>query len=102
MVRGQREGESKATVEVPSVCVQIHKALLECVRKVKDPIQKEAFCRHLNRKLAECVVSAACPDESEMVRAMCSSSGTLSKRKQCQEAQLRLSSCLSFQMSPRD
>ncbi|MQL94035.1 hypothetical protein Taro_026680 [Colocasia esculenta] len=76
-------------------CGALHRALCECHRRVRDPWQREASCRHLNRSLAECLVAAACPEEAEAVRAMCSSVGTSAKRAQCQKAKLDLSVCLS-------
>jgi hypothetical protein len=52
------------------------------------------LCRHLNRALAECVVTMCCPDQTEAVRTLCGSSGTALKRTQCERARIDLSLCL--------
>ncbi|CAN8313797.1 unnamed protein product [Cochlearia groenlandica] len=76
-------------------CDRLQEALLQCHRRMPEGPARNSGCRHLNRALAECVVSEACPEESEAVRSLCSSSGTSLKRKQCDEAKLSLSLCLS-------
>ncbi|KAK9937149.1 hypothetical protein M0R45_013958 [Rubus argutus] len=76
-------------------CDRLQRALSECHRRIKSGPEREAGCRHLNRGLAECLVSVACPDEWEAVRSLCGSGGTELKRTQCQQAQLSLSVCLS-------
>lgn len=76
-------------------CDRFQRALMECHRKIPAGSAREAACKHLNRALAQCLVSLACPDESEAVRSLCSSGGTGLKRTQCQQAQLSLSLCLS-------
>ncbi|RRT79898.1 hypothetical protein B296_00019432 [Ensete ventricosum] len=98
---GGREGDGGGTgVAVPPGCGSLHRALLECHRRAGDPRQQVVLCRHLNRSLAECVVAASCPEESEAVRSLCSSAGTSLKRSQCQRARLALSVCLSFPQPP--
>ncbi|KAK9156275.1 hypothetical protein Sjap_003755 [Stephania japonica] len=76
-------------------CERLQRALVECHRRVPAGPPRAAACRHLNRSLAECVVSIACPGECEAVRSLCSSAGTALKRSQCQRAQLDLSVCIS-------
>ncbi|KAK4794393.1 hypothetical protein SAY86_012387 [Trapa natans] len=76
-------------------CDRLHQALCECHRKIPAGIDREIACRQLNRALAECLVSEACPKEMEAVRSLCSSGGTALKRSQCQQAQLALSICIS-------
>lgn len=76
-------------------CERIYQALTECNRRIPAGIPREAACRHLNRSLAECLVAVACPEESDAVRTLCSSGGTALKRRQCHQAQLSLSVCLS-------
>ncbi|XP_042945608.1 uncharacterized protein LOC122279223 [Carya illinoinensis] len=76
-------------------CERLQLALEECHRKVPIGPARDAACKHLNRALAQCLVSLACPDETEAVRSFCSSGGTATKRAQCQQAQLSLSLCLS-------
>ncbi|KAK9267380.1 hypothetical protein L1049_009805 [Liquidambar formosana] len=82
------------TTSVPE-CQRLHRALIQCHRHIPAGLARESACRHLNRALADCLVSVACPDELEAVRALCSSSGTSLKRSQCQQAQLSLALCLS-------
>ncbi|KAG4946282.1 hypothetical protein AAZX31_15G139400 [Glycine max] len=76
-------------------CERVEKALRECHRRVPAGPSRDSACRHLNQGLAMCLVSLACPGESEAVRTLCSSAGTAHKRHQCQQAQLSLSLCLS-------
>ncbi|KAI3455828.1 hypothetical protein Pfo_012491 [Paulownia fortunei] len=76
-------------------CERLYRALTECHRRIPAGPSREAACRHLNRSLAECLVAVACPEESDAVRTLCSSGGTALKRRQCQQAQLSLSACLS-------
>ncbi|KAK0577852.1 hypothetical protein LWI29_001179 [Acer saccharum] len=76
-------------------CERLQNALIECHRRVSSGPARESACRHLNRALAQCLVSVVCPEESEAVRSMCSSGGTALKRSQCQQAQLSLSLCIS-------
>lgn len=82
------------TVDVHG-CDRLYRALAECHRRIPAGLSREAACRHLNRSLAECLVAVACPQESDAVRSLCSSGGTALKRRQCQQAQLNLSTCLS-------
>ncbi|KAJ6816185.1 uncharacterized protein M6B38_250450 [Iris pallida] len=89
-----REGSEGGAAVQPG-CAALHRALAECHRRSPAGLQREVVCRHLNRSLAECVVSAACPEECEAVRSMCSSAGTAAKRRQCQQAKVSLSLCLS-------
>lgn len=76
-------------------CDHLHQALRDCHRRFSHRHEREISCRHLNRALANCLVSVACPSEFDAVRSLCSSSGTALKRSQCQQAQLSLSICLS-------
>ncbi|KAK7412911.1 hypothetical protein VNO78_04661 [Psophocarpus tetragonolobus] len=76
-------------------CERVEKALRECQRRVPAGPSGDSACRHLNQALAMCLVSLACPEESEAVRTLCSTAGTALKRRQCQQAQLSLSLCLS-------
>ncbi|XP_010518991.1 PREDICTED: uncharacterized protein LOC104798551 [Tarenaya hassleriana] len=76
-------------------CDRLQEALMECHRRVPAVAARRRTCGHLNRALAECIVSEACPEESEAVRSLCSSSGTRLKRRQCNDAQFSLSLCLS-------
>ncbi|GAA0174084.1 hypothetical protein LIER_27547 [Lithospermum erythrorhizon] len=79
----------------PKRCERLHRALTECHRKVAAGPGREAACHHLNRSLAECLVSSCCPNESDAVWSLCSSGGTALKRRQCQQAKVSLSDCLS-------
>ncbi|KAI3935413.1 hypothetical protein MKW98_027553 [Papaver atlanticum] len=72
-------------------CERFHRALCECHKRIPAGPTRDSACRHLNRSLAQCLVSVACPSESEVVRSLCSSGGTSLKRSQCQQAQLSLS-----------
>ncbi|KAI3965820.1 hypothetical protein MKX01_010777 [Papaver californicum] len=72
-------------------CERFHQALCECHKRIPAGPTRDSACRHLNRSLAQCLVSVACPSESEVVRSLCSSGGTSLKRSQCQQAQLSLS-----------
>ncbi|KAF3454303.1 hypothetical protein FNV43_RR04750 [Rhamnella rubrinervis] len=82
-------------------CERLQRALLECHRRIPAGRMRESACRHLNRAMAQCLVSAVCPDECEAVQSLCSSAGTALKRSQCQQAQLSLSVCLSpHQLNP--
>ncbi|OAY26569.1 hypothetical protein MANES_16G057400v8 [Manihot esculenta] len=83
------------STSVPVECQRLHQALCECHRRVSPGLEREVSCRHLNRALAQCVVSVACPEELEVVRSLCASGGTALKRSQCQRAQLSLSVCLA-------
>ncbi|XP_021294866.1 uncharacterized protein LOC110424593 [Herrania umbratica] len=76
-------------------CKRLQKALCECHQRFGPGATRDAACRHLNRALAECLVSVLCPAESEAVRTLCASGGTRLKRSQCQEARLSLSVCIS-------
>ncbi|KAI4306036.1 hypothetical protein L6164_029351 [Bauhinia variegata] len=76
-------------------CERLQQALLDCHRRIPSGPGRDTACRHLNHALAKCLVSLACPEESEAVRSLCSSGGTALKRSQCQQAQLSLSICLS-------
>ncbi|XP_056163068.1 uncharacterized protein LOC115689494 [Syzygium oleosum] len=76
-------------------CERLHRALSECHRRVPSDLARASACRHLNSALAQCLVSEACPDESEAVRSLCASGGTALKRSQCRQAQLDLSVCLA-------
>ncbi|KAL5097926.1 hypothetical protein RYX36_002253 [Vicia faba] len=75
-------------------CERLQRALLECHRRVPSGPGQNFACRHLNNAFAVCVVSLACPEESDAVRNLCSSAGTALKRRQCQQAQISLSVCL--------
>ncbi|KAK7329499.1 hypothetical protein VNO77_23669 [Canavalia gladiata] len=76
-------------------CERMERALRECHRRVPSGPSRDSACRHLNHAFAMCLVSLACPHESDAVRALCSTAGTALKRHQCQQAQLSLSLCLS-------
>ncbi|KAJ0097509.1 hypothetical protein Patl1_27181 [Pistacia atlantica] len=77
-------------------CDRLQKALCECHKRVGSSSRtRDSACRHLNRALVQCLVSEACPEESEAVRSLCASGGTALKRSQCQQAQLSLSVCIS-------
>ncbi|KAK4352759.1 hypothetical protein RND71_028277 [Anisodus tanguticus] len=76
-------------------CNRLYTALIGCHRRFAVGREREIACRHINRSLAECMVAVICPDESDAVRSLCSSGGTALKRRQCREAQLSLSICLS-------
>ncbi|EEF47939.1 uncharacterized protein LOC8285413 [Ricinus communis] len=80
-------------------CERLYQALCECHRRIPAGQGREVSCRHLNRGLAECLVSVVCPEESEAVRSLCNSGGTALKRSQCRQAQLSLSICLSSHQS---
>ncbi|XVF25386.1 hypothetical protein REPUB_Repub13aG0208500 [Reevesia pubescens] len=77
-------------------CERLQKALCECHRRFGPGATRDAACQHLNRALAECLVTVVCPEESETVRTLCGSGGTQLKRSQCQQAQLSLSVCISY------
>jgi hypothetical protein len=81
-------------------CETLQKALLDCHRRIPSGQGRNSACRHLNNALAICLVSLACPDESEAVRTLCSSAGTGLKRRQCQQAQISLSLCLDSHSNP--
>ncbi|XP_004487808.1 uncharacterized protein [Cicer arietinum] len=81
-------------------CEGLHRSLLECHRRVPSGPARNSACRHLNHAFAVCLVSLACPQESEAVRTLCSSAGTALKRRQCQQAQLSLSFCLDSHSNP--
>ncbi|KAK4399526.1 hypothetical protein Sango_1428100 [Sesamum angolense] len=87
------------SVTAPTVnlhgCDRLYRALTQCHRQIPAGPSRDAACRHLNRSFAECLVAVACPEESDAVRTLCSSGGTALKRRQCQQAQLSLSACLS-------
>ncbi|CAK8531642.1 unnamed protein product [Lathyrus sativus] len=78
-------------------CERLQRALSDCHRRVPSGPGQNFACRHLNNAFAVCVVSLACPEESEAVRNLCSSAGTVLKRRQCQQAQISLSLCLDSQ-----
>ncbi|MCL7036657.1 hypothetical protein MKW94_028897 [Papaver nudicaule] len=81
-------------------CERFHRALCDCHKRIPAGPTRDSACRHLNRSLAQCLVSVACPSESEAVRSLCSSGGTSLKRSQCQQAQVSLSVCLSSHQNP--
>ncbi|XVF40054.1 hypothetical protein PTKIN_Ptkin01aG0081700 [Pterospermum kingtungense] len=81
-------------------CERLQKALCECHQRFGPGPTRDAACRHLNRSLAECLVSVVCPEESEAVRTLCASGGIRLKRSQCQQAQLSLSVCISSHQQP--
>ncbi|XP_062095705.1 uncharacterized protein LOC133801500 [Humulus lupulus] len=91
--RQERGGEEASEI---SCCRRLQRALSECHRRIPLGPARDSACRHLNRALAECLVSTTCPEQYEAVKSLCSSSGTVLKRSQCQEAQLSLSVCLSY------
>ncbi|KAK3127424.1 hypothetical protein QOZ80_7AG0573080 [Eleusine coracana subsp. coracana] len=102
---GRREPEAEASAStafpVLGPCVSAQRALAECHRRAaRGPLQPEVLCRHLNRALAECVVTACCPEETEAVRTLCGSAGTALKRTQCQRARIDLSLCLEAHQEP--
>ncbi|MCL7036659.1 hypothetical protein MKW94_028899 [Papaver nudicaule] len=95
-VFGKKEvNETSMTTAETAKCERFHRALRECHKRIPAGPTRDSACRHLNRSLAQCIVSVACPSESEAVRSLCSSGGTSLKRSQCQQAQLSLSVCLS-------
>ncbi|CAL5062123.1 unnamed protein product [Urochloa decumbens] len=101
--RPDRESDPYAStaLPVPGPCASTQRALAECHRRAaRGPLQPEVLCRHLNRALAECVVTACCPDETEAVRTLCGSAGTALKRTQCQRARIDLSLCLEAHQDP--
>ncbi|CAL1402400.1 unnamed protein product [Linum trigynum] len=77
-----------------AACEKLQNALRECYRRIPAGLGRDAACRHLNLGLAKCLVSAACPEEAEAVRSLCTSGGTALKRSQCQQAELSLAVCL--------
>nr|XP_043607316.1 uncharacterized protein LOC122579256 [Erigeron canadensis] len=90
--------------EVPTACERVYKSLLQCHRRVPIGV-RETTCRHLNRSLAECMISYICPNQSEAVKNLCgpnhnNNSGTALKRSQCQQAQISLATCISFHQQP--
>ncbi|KAJ8452525.1 hypothetical protein Cgig2_000114 [Carnegiea gigantea] len=88
--------EKETKMAVPKgECERLHKALCECHRRIPAGAARKSACRHLNRALADCLVSVICPSELEAVQSLCSSAGTALKRSQCQQARLSLSICLS-------
>ncbi|XP_062186467.1 uncharacterized protein LOC133890041 [Phragmites australis] len=101
--RREREAgsETSTALSVPGPCVSTQRALAECHRSAaRGPMQPEVLCRHLNRALAECVLTACCPGEIETVRTLCGSAGTALKRSQCQRARIDLSLCLEAHQEP--
>ena len=59
------------------------------------------LCHHLRNAASLCILSSLCPSEIDAIAALCSSSGTEMKRKQCREAQRNLDSCMiSHQHDP--
>uniref|UniRef100_A0ACD5YX05 Uncharacterized protein n=1 Tax=Avena sativa TaxID=4498 RepID=A0ACD5YX05_AVESA len=93
---GRRQPDpDSAALPVPGPCASTHRALTECHRRAsRGALQPEVLCRHLNRALAECVVTMCCPSQTEAVRTLCGSSGTALKRSQCERARIDLSLCL--------
>uniref|UniRef100_A0A0D9X0G4 COX assembly mitochondrial protein n=1 Tax=Leersia perrieri TaxID=77586 RepID=A0A0D9X0G4_9ORYZ len=90
-----------AAVPVPGPCASVQRALAECHRRASlGPLKPEVLCRHLNRSLAECLVTSCCPGETEAVRTLCGSAGTALKRSQCQRARIDLSLCLEAHQEP--
>ncbi|KAF8669292.1 hypothetical protein HU200_051626 [Digitaria exilis] len=97
----ESDPDASTVLHVPGPCASMHRALAECHRRAaRGPLQPEVLCRHLNRALAECVVTSCCPDETEAVRTLCGSSGTALKRTQCQRARIDLSLCLEAHQEP--
>ncbi|KAH0470209.1 hypothetical protein IEQ34_001767 [Dendrobium chrysotoxum] len=95
---GKRKSSGSASPSsspAPAKCDALQRALIECHHRIHDELQRSIACRHLNRSLAECLLSASCPEEAEAVRSLCSSAGTSLKRSQCRDAQLSLSVCLA-------
>ncbi|XP_051129004.1 uncharacterized protein LOC127249948 [Andrographis paniculata] len=90
---------SPAVGEDVQACQRLYRALGDCHRRIPAGRSRDVACRHLNRSLAACLVAIACPQEADAVRSLCSSAGTALKRRQCQEAQLSLSACLSRHQS---
>ncbi|KAM0898629.1 hypothetical protein ACQ4PT_021796 [Festuca glaucescens] len=91
----QQPEAASAAMPVPGPCASTHRALAECHRRAsRGPLQPEVLCRHLNRALAECVVTMCCPEQTDAVRTLCGSSGTALKRTQCERARIDLSLCL--------
>ncbi|KVI03167.1 uncharacterized protein LOC112513415 [Cynara cardunculus var. scolymus] len=86
--------------EVPAECDRVYQALLQCHRRVPNGPPRDAACRHLNRSLAECMISFICPEESAAVRTLCGNKGTALKRSQCQQAQISLATCISCHQDP--
>ncbi|KAJ8642004.1 hypothetical protein MRB53_018698 [Persea americana] len=76
-------------------CDHLHQALRDCHRRFSHRYEREISCRHLNRALANCLVSVACPSEFDAVRSLCSSSGTALKRSQENGWVLRIRIALS-------
>nr|AVY91770.1 unknow [Saccharum hybrid cultivar SP80-3280] len=101
--RGEHESDRDAStaLPVPGPCASTHRALAECHRRAaRGPLRPEVLCRHLNRALAECVVTACCPDETDAVRTLCGSAGTALKREQCHRARIDLALCLEAHQEP--
>ncbi|KAJ4769589.1 hypothetical protein LUZ62_053846 [Rhynchospora pubera] len=94
-MRSDKTERDEAALPIPANCERLLRSLKQCHRHSG----LEAQCRHLNRALAECVVSAFCGEEAEAVRSLCGSAGTSLKRSQCQRAQMRFSACLSHSTS---
>ncbi|KAL6657775.1 hypothetical protein ACP70R_005555 [Stipagrostis hirtigluma subsp. patula] len=104
-VRGTGErgagSDTSNSLPFPGPCAATQRALAECHRRAaRGPMQPEVLCRHLNRALAECVVTVCCPGEIEAVRTLCGSAGTALKRSQCQRAPIDLSLCLEAHQEP--
>ncbi|CAN6168476.1 unnamed protein product [Urochloa humidicola] len=91
--RRDRESDPDASTALPVLgpCASMQRALAECHRRPNT---------HVNRALAECVVTSCCPDETEAVRTLCGSAGTALKRTQCQRARIDLSLCLEAHQDP--
>ena len=82
---------------VPGPCASTQRSLAQCRRRAaRGPLLPEVLYRHLNRALAECVVTACCPDETDAVRTLCCSAGTALKRNQCQRARIDLALCMQL------
>ncbi|PKU78601.1 hypothetical protein MA16_Dca011158 [Dendrobium catenatum] len=64
---------SPTSSPAPAKCDALQRALIECHHRIQDELQRSIACRHLNRSLAECLLSASCPEEAEAVRSLCSS-----------------------------
>ncbi|XP_071701690.1 uncharacterized protein [Rutidosis leptorrhynchoides] len=87
--------------EVPAECDRVYRSLQQCHRRVPTGPSRDSVCRHLNRSLAECMISFICPEESSAVKSLCGNNkGTALKRSQCQHAQISLATCISYHQDP--
>ncbi|KAL8229381.1 hypothetical protein R6Q57_014281 [Mikania cordata] len=85
---------------VPAECDRVYQALVRCHSRVPSGPARDAACRHLNRSLAECMITFICPNESAAVKTLCAHKGTALKRSQCQQAQISLATCISYHQDP--